>query len=164
MFLCFQKEAAASIHLAQYAIKGTEKDWTEALSGTTSSKGIISVKGSVFSNVFCDHRCQKMSYNIKSRPAKRERKRKKAGTGGRHRSGFLFCHFLWLFLEMLLYFLSAVSLSCSLCLHVSLSVPLLSLFPTLCPCYSEYKLTCCFLFSWSNLPFRNQFCCSCLPL
>ena len=53
-FLCFQKEAAASIHLAQYAIKGTNKDWTEALSGTANSKGIISVKGSVLENIFCD--------------------------------------------------------------------------------------------------------------
>ncbi|KAK7099272.1 RNA cytidine acetyltransferase-like isoform X2 [Littorina saxatilis] len=41
------KEAAASMHLNQYAIKGNEKSWKEALSADTSSKGIISVKGTL---------------------------------------------------------------------------------------------------------------------
>lgn len=53
---CFQKEAAASIHLSQYAIKGSEKDWTEALSGDTGKTSVISVKGSVISDTVSGYR------------------------------------------------------------------------------------------------------------
>ena len=157
--------------------------WCRKISSVISDAGKYLLWSVMPENIFCDQWCQKISFVISDArkyfttlnpDLQREKERKK-----KRELGAGIDHFPWPFWEMLLYFLSAVSLCCSLSLCVSVRLCLslcpslflslslsvcLSLSLSLYPCDSEYKLTCCFHFSWSNLPFRNQFCCSCLPL
>jgi len=40
-----QKEAAAAVNLSQYAIKGSDSDWAQALPENTAITNIVSIKG-----------------------------------------------------------------------------------------------------------------------